>query len=125
MDRKELEKYIMETYNAEADFPWVRYPNYEVFRHCSNNKWFALIMDIPKAKLGLSGNELLSVVNLKCDPIMTGTLQSEQGFFPAYHMSKEKWITAALDGSVDGDRLKMLLDISYELTDKKIKKRKA
>ncbi len=125
MNRKELEKYIMDTYNAEADFPWVRYPDYEVFRHCSNNKWFALIMDIPKTKLGLPGNKLLSVVNLKCDPIMVGTLQTEPGFFPAYHMSKEKWITAALDGSVDDDKLKMLLDISYELTDKKIKKRKA
>lgn len=125
MDRKELEKYIMETYNAQADFPWVKSPNFEVFRHCSNNKWFALIMDIPKSRLGLPGNEILDIVNLKCDPIMVGNLQSEPGFFPAYHMSKENWITVALDGSVADDKLKMLLDISYELTDKKFKKRKA
>ncbi len=124
MDRKELEKYILETYNAESDFPWVRYPNYQVFRHCSNRKWFALIMDIPKAKLGLTGDELLNVINFKCDPIMTGSLQSEPGFFPAYHMSKENWITAALDGSIPDDKIKMLIDISFELTDKKIKKRK-
>ena len=45
MKRSELESFIMETYNAEADYPWLKYPNYEVFRHCNNRKWFALIMD--------------------------------------------------------------------------------
>ncbi len=53
MKRAELESFIMETYNAETDYPWLKYPNYEVFRHCNNRKWFALIMDVPKNKLGL------------------------------------------------------------------------
>ena len=38
MKRSELESFIMETYNAEADYPWLKYPNYEVFRHCNNRK---------------------------------------------------------------------------------------
>ena len=29
MKRSELESFIMETYNAEADYPWLKYPNYE------------------------------------------------------------------------------------------------
>ena len=70
MKRSELELFIMETYNAEADYPWLKYPNYEVFRHCYNRKWFALIMDVPKNKLGLQGEEVLEVVNFKCDPIL-------------------------------------------------------
>ena len=65
MKRNELEAFIMETYNAVADYPWRKSPNHEVFRHCSNRKWFALIMDVPKNKLGLQGEELLDVVNLK------------------------------------------------------------
>ena len=121
MRRTELEKYIIEAYNTEPDFPWIKYPNYEVFRHISNKKWFALIMDIPKEKLGLSDKGFLSVVNLKCDPIMIGDLLLESGFFPAYHMSKDNWITIALDGSVTDDKIKMLLDISFDLTDVKIK----
>ena len=67
MKRSELESFIMETYNAEADYPWLKYPNYEVFRHCNNRKWFALIMDVPKNKLGFQGEEVLEVVNFKCD----------------------------------------------------------
>ena len=30
-------------------------------------------------------------------------LHSRPGFFPAYHMNKEHWISAALDGSVDAE----------------------
>ena len=108
MKRAELESFIMETYNAETDYPWLKYPNYEVFRHCNNRKWFALIMDVPKNKLGLQGEEMLKVVDFKCDPILIGTLREEPGFFPAYHMSKDSWITVALDGSVSDDKTKML-----------------
>ncbi len=122
MDRTELKNYIMEFYNAEPDFPWIKYPDYEVFRHSNNQKWFALIMDIPKAKLGLTDEGIISIVNLKCDPIIIGNLRSENGFFPAYHMNKNNWITVALDGSAADDKIKMLLDMSFELTDVKTKK---
>lgn len=124
MRRNELEAFIMETYNAEADYPWRKSPNHAVFRHCSNRKWFALIMDVPKNKLGLQGEGLLDVINLKCDPILIGSLRGEPGFLPAYHMSKDNWITVTLDGSASDDKIKMLLDMSYQATAPKVRRRK-
>ena len=47
MDRQKLKTFILETYPASVDRPWLQYPNYEVFRHNSNQKWFAVIMDLP------------------------------------------------------------------------------
>ena len=123
MDRAELVKYIRNHYGTEPDHPWIKYPNYGVFRHGSNKKWFAVIMDVPKEKLGLPGEEALQVVNFKCDPILLGSLLGEKGFFPAYHMSKASWITAALDGSVADDKMKMLLDMSFEATAPKTRKK--
>ena len=38
-------------------------------------------------------------------------------------MSKANWITVALDGSVPDEKLKVLLDLSYELTATKPRKR--
>ena len=35
--------------------------------------------------------------------------------------AKENWITAALDGTASDEVIKMLLDVSYELTVAKIK----
>ena len=125
MNRDDLEQFINENYNAESDYPWLKYPNYEVFRHSNNRKWFALIMDIPKNKLGLSGTDIIDVVNFKCDPLLIGSLLKEAGFFPAYHMNKESWITVALDKSVNDDTIKMLLDMSYDATALKTHKKKS
>ncbi len=40
-------------YKAEPEFLWKRFPDYAVFRHQDNRKWFAIIMDVPAEKLGL------------------------------------------------------------------------
>jgi len=124
MTREELEKYIDDNYSVEPDYPWIKYPDYEVFRHTSNKKWFALIMEVPKNKLGLPTNDILSIVNFKCDPILIGSFLDKEGYFPAYHMNKTSWITVALDGSVSDDEIKMLLDMSFEATAPKIRRKK-
>lgn len=122
MNREELEKYIAKAYNVEADYPWEKSPSYKVFRHSDNKKWFALVMDIPKDRLGLMEAGMIDVVNLKCDSVMIGSLCSEQGIFPAYHMSKKCWISVALDGSISDEKVKMLLDMSFCATADKMKK---
>lgn len=48
MNRGQFKQYILETYPCEANHPWIKYPNNEVFRHPGNRKWFALVMDVPK-----------------------------------------------------------------------------
>jgi len=116
MNREELEAYIVQTYCAEAEFPWARYPNYKVYRHGGNRKWFAVVMDVPGEKLGLQTKASVDIVNVKCDPLMVGSFREEPGFLPAYHMSKENWISALLDGSADGETIKLLLEMSYRLT---------
>ena len=125
MDRSEWKQYILETYHAVSDRPWPRYPNHEVFRHPGNQKWFALMMEVPRGRLRLPGAEPLDIVNFKCDPILIASLRGETGIFPAYHMNKASWITAALDGSVPAETIELLLDVSYELTKPKIRRKTA
>ncbi len=121
MNRKELELYIKKTYHVEAEFPWGNYPGNTVYRHKDNRKWFALVMAVPKEKLGLSGVEDIDVLNIKCEPLMIDYLKMEPGFFPAYHMNKTNWITMLLDGSIGDEKIKSLLDMSFELTGQKKK----
>ena len=123
MIRNEFEEYVLNQYVCTSDFPWMQYPSFRVFRHPNNKKWFAVIMDIPKSKIGLPSDELISVVNFKCDPLMVGSLLRENGIFPAYHMTKNSWITVALDGSADDEKIKMLLDMSFEATAVKLNKK--
>ena len=58
----------------------------------------------------------IDVLNIKCDPMMIGSLRMKEGFFPAYHMNKENWISILLDGTVSADEIKPLLELSYQLT---------
>lgn len=123
MNREELEAYILNHYSTEADYPWADTPRAAVFRHVANRKWFALVMEVPRDKLGLPGTEKFDIVNFKCDPILISSLRGETGIFPAYHMNKASWITAALDGSVSAETIELLLDVSYELTKPKIRRK--
>ena len=125
MNREELEAYILNHYSTEPDYPWADTPRAAVFRHAGNRKWFALVMEVPRDKLGLAGTEKLDIVNVKCDPILIASLRGEPGVFPAYHMNKGYWITAALDGSVSAETIELLLDVSYELTKPKIRRKAA
>jgi len=121
MNRQELEKYILDTYDVSPEYPWIKYPFFSVFRHDSNKKWFAVIMTIDKSKLGIKEDGQIDVVNLKCDANIVPSMCEQDGIFPAYHMNKEHWITVALDGSASENNLKFLLALSYDLTDKKKK----
>lgn len=125
MNREELEVYILNHYSTEPDYPWSDTPRAAVFRHAGNRKWFALVMEVPRDKLGLAGAEKLDIVNFKCDPILIASLRGETGIFPAYHMNKASWITAALDASVPAETIELLLDVSYELTKPKIRRKAA
>ena len=125
MNREELEVYILNYYATQPDYPWADTPRAAVFRHAGNRKWFALVKEVPRDKLGLAGTEKLDIVNFKCDPILISSLRGETGIFPAYHMNKASWITAALDGSVPAETIKLLLDVSYELTKPKPRRKAA
>lgn len=124
MNRKKIADYISETYSVQADYPFIKNPDVAVFRHANNGKWFAVIMNVQKNKLGLNDESAVDVINLKCDPILLGSLRIEKGFYPAYHMSKTNWISATLDGTAEAEKIMWLIDISYELTFSKTKKRK-
>lgn len=116
MDRSGLENYIGNTYGVLGEYPFAKDSTTCVFRHEHSRKWFAVIMEIPREKLGLDCGGEITVVNFKCDTRLIGSFREEKGIYPAYHMSKAHWLTVALDGTVGEDKIKFLLDISYDLT---------
>ncbi len=115
--------HISERYGCEPEYLWAKYPSYAVFRHPASQKWYALIASVPRNKLGLPGNSEEDVINIKCSPLMIGSLLPEQGFLPAYHMNKNHWISVLLDGSVSDETICSLLELSYDSVAPKRKKK--
>ena len=79
-------------------------------------------MNVKNKNLGLQGEEYIDILNIKCEPIMIGSLLNNKGYLPAYHMNKSTWITVLLDGSEHKDEIFNLIDLSYEMTQKKKQK---
>lgn len=115
--RQQIIDYIREKYGADIEYLWMRSPTHGIFRHPDNQKWFALIMDIPRSKLGLSSDESVDILNVKLDdPLFRDFLVQREGFFPGYHISRGNWISILLDGSVELDEIRGLIDVSYKAT---------
>ncbi len=115
--RDELFGYIRDTYGAECEYPWLRYPDYAVFRHGDNKKWFALVMNLPRNRLGLPGAENTDVLNVKLDDLLLRDILLRQaGCFPGYHISRGNWISVLLDGTVPMAEIARLVDVSYRAT---------
>ena len=108
--------FLTETYSCDGEHLFARYPNFQVFRHSGNKKWFAVLMDIPRKNLGLAGDGEISVVNLKCDTRLIGFFREEPGIFPGWHRNKAHWLTVALDGTAEDEKIRFLVDMRYALT---------
>ena len=116
MTRSELAAYLTDTYSCAGEHLFAQYPSFLVFRHRGSKKWFAVMMDISRKNLGLTGEGEISVVNLKCDTRLIGSFREEPGIFPGWHMNKAHWLSVALDGTVEDEKIRFLVDMSYELT---------
>ena len=68
--RQKLFDHIKKKYKVKPEYPWRKYPDYAVLRHSDNNKWFALVAEVERTRLGLPGDEYVPIVNLKVDDLM-------------------------------------------------------
>lgn len=109
---------IIKKYNVSPEFLWDKYPSYGIFRSKTSNKWFAAILNVDKSKVINNESGEIEIINVKVDDLVNDYLK-EKGIFPAYHMSKKSWITIILDDTCKDEKIMELIDISYEIVNKK------
>ena len=104
-----VENYLLSKRGSYKDFPFG--PETPVYKVC--NRMFALI-DPGQGAMRL---------NLKCDPDDAEFLRSIfKAVEPGYHMNKRHWNSLYLDGSIPEDAVCRMIDDSYELVVKGLKK---
>ena len=68
MNRFDIMNYISERYDVEPQYLWDTYPDYAVFRHPGNGKWFAVIMNVDTTSVDIKQEGPRSMVNsTECD----------------------------------------------------------
>lgn len=109
MDFEAARSYLLSRPDAWEDFPFGGEVN--VFKICG--KMFAT--------LGTSDGT--ARVNLKCDPEEAMALRDIfEAVQPGYHMNKAHWNTVILDGSIPRGELERMIDRSYGLVVKRLKR---
>ena len=109
MNKKKIRSYCLTLPQAREDYPFG--PDVQVFK--IKEKLFAL-MTMRKG---------VERVNLKCDPEEAIILREIfEDVIPGYHMNKAHWNTIILSGSIPDGEIKRMIDRSYCLVVKKLKK---
>ena len=124
MNRTEFEALVTDQSGAVGERPFEKDQSIVVFRHSINRKWFAVVMTIPKKRLGMAEEGSIDILNVKCAEEIIDSMWQEEGIWPAYHMNKRHWITVALDGRVPIETILWLTSISRDLTRPKIRAKK-
>jgi predicted DNA-binding protein (MmcQ/YjbR family) len=102
MTRDEVLAFCLALPGAEETYPF----GDEVAVIKVGGKMFALV--------SLSGDP--GVVNLKCDPARALELRAAYpAIRPGYHQDKRHWISVDLDGVVEDDVVRELVEDSYDL----------
>lgn len=118
LKREEIFEYVKNQYGTVPEYLWETSPKSAVLRH-KNGKWYAVLMQVEKSRLGLEEESMVDIINVKCEPDMVGLLTQTYGFLSGYHMNKKYWITMLLDGRVSEAKILDFLDLSYDLIDQK------
>ena len=121
MQREEALAFALTLPPAVADKPFEEDFDTTVLRHGAGGKWFGLIMNIPKKRVGIEEDGMVDVLNLKIDPEESYAVREMfEGIIPAYHMNKRHWISVILNDKVPMEFCEILIQKSYDLTKKRL-----
>ena len=104
-----VKQYLLSKPEAEEDFPFG--PEAAVYKVCG--KMFALLFH----------QQGECRINLKCDPEEALELRHVfAAVSPGYHMNKKHWNTVRLDGSLPQGEIERMIDNSFRLVVKGLKR---
>ncbi len=119
-DAHNVIQYIAGQYGDSPEFLWPRTPENAIFRRRDNAKWYAALLTVKKAKIGLQpGDEKIEILDLRIAPDEVDALIDQEKYFPGYHMNKRHWFTICLNGSLPSGEIFARIDASYQLARKK------
>ncbi len=102
-------------FGDDPEFLWEKYDDCAVFRRKDTMKWYAVLMTIPKSKLGFDSDESIEIIDLHISPDELDALVDEERYFRGYHMNKRHWYTIVLDGSIPTEELYARIIRSHDL----------
>lgn len=121
---KQVIAYMKSKYGTEAEFLWAKSPRNAVFRRDDNKKWYAALLSVQREKLGLPGDGMIEIIDLRIPMAQLETLIDGRRYLPGYHMNKQHWVTICLDEMVDIGEIEARIDHSFALAENEVRRKK-
>ncbi len=115
---KAIITYVRKKYGDELEFLWEKFPDNAIWRRKDNEKWYGALLTVKASKLGLDGDVMIEILDLRIKPTDIETTVDKKRFFMGYHMNKKHWYTLLLDGSISTEEICRRIDESYLLAKK-------
>ena len=116
MTREDVLRYVRERFDTVPDAPFADSPDSLVLRHAGGGRWYGMLAIVGRSRLGLMGDGMANILNVKCDPLIVDALCTQPGFVRAWHMNKTHWLTILLDDVADVEQVEWLISESHRLT---------
>lgn len=127
-----VEKAILMQYGANPEYLWKVFPQYAMFRHHDNKKWFGLLMNIAPEKLLKKSSpyklELpekakckkeIYVLDVKLAQSEIHSIYQTAGIFPGYPRSAGNWVSMILEDIISDESVMEFVKESYNITNTK------
>lgn len=113
----EICAWVLSKYDAYPEYLWAEFPDYAIFRRKDTGKWFGLLAEVEKSRLGLPGKDKAVILDVHGVPEVLEKQINHQTIFPGWHMNKEHWASLLLDAGLPMDTIEHLLDESWQLAE--------
>lgn len=117
-----LAAWIARTFHDQPEFLFKRLPDYAAFREPRSQKWYGLVINIPRARLtdkqSTSKSDKVEVIELRCPASQRATWLDQDDVYPAYHLSEKNWLCVTLDDTIADAKLEQLVQSSRALLTK-------
>lgn len=108
---------IAQHFHDHPEFVFKRLPDDAVFREPISQKWYGLVMNIPRQKLtnqSASAKDRIEILEFRINPDHRANLLKHAGVYPAYHMNKDNWLCVVLDDTQSDQQILTWVDASRQ-----------
>jgi len=83
--------YIEQKYKDKLEFLWEKFDNNAIWRNKQNNKWYGILLLIPKSKLEIESDDIIEVIDLRYQKEKIGEegLEHFEEYIKTYSQNRE------------------------------------
>lgn len=102
---------INNQFSETPEFIFKQAPDYAIFREPQSQKWYGLVMRIPRSRLTKKAGDdtKIEIIDVRVNSEQQPQLLKIPGIYHGYHLNKKSWLSILLDDSLSDEQIMELI----------------